>query len=713
MRRIKLVRPVLQMEVTECGAASLAMILSYYGCTVPIEQLRRDCGVSRNGVNAKNIVLAAKLHGLDVTPVRTEPESFGDDDLPAIIHWNMDHFVVLCGFTRRGAVIADPESGIRSVSKEDFSRSYTGIALIMKPGEDFKKNSTGTIRTSYLYSRLIEMIPTVIYFLITELCLLAGGMTILFLNSVYIDNVIINGNTHSLSIIIGVLLVSGCICFTAVCLREGIIWRVGRLLNARISTDFIDRVLRLPIEFFSGRNPGDLANRQTADLEIGNRISASFFPMPAYAMQILIYLTLLFVINSRIAAAAAFFGIINMLMLLVVSRLYGKKTHVLSRDNGVLESDVSRSIEMIETIKAFGTEDAVLTRLISHGTSALNTRIDIDRIRIISESVFSFVNLLCSGTILILGVFEIISGSMSVGILFTVQSAAAAMLIPMDNAVRAGLSSYTIAGDMERTEDIMRYKTDDMFAPSGTDGAMGFNGDIELKNVGFTYNPFDAPVLSDINLLIQKGSMVAITGKSGCGKTTLSNIIAGIYKETEGQVTYNGIPRVEINRTDFYHHTTVVTQKIQMFSGSVLDNITMWDDTISYDAVVEAAKAACIHDDISARPRGYRELISENGKNFSGGQRQRIELARALVKKPELLILDEATSALDADTEAKVIQNIKELGITVIVVAHRLSTIIESDEIIVLDKGRITERGRHGELMAQNGLYSDLIRSNI
>ena len=713
MNRIKRVRAVLQMEVTECGAASLAMILGYYGCTLPLEQLRRECGVSRNGVNAKNIVLAAKMHGLEVTPVRAEPENFTDDDLPAIIHWNMDHFVVLCGFNRSGAVIADPESGVRSVCADEFSRSYTGIALLMKPGENFMKNDNGGFfRSGYLYSRLIELIPTAVYFMLNEFSMLIASMAVMVINSVYIDNVIIEENMKVLGFIIGVLLFCGTIRFMTLCLRQTLMWRVGKLLSARISTDFIDRLLRLPIDFFSGRSAGDLVSRQSANLDIGDGIAESFFPLPAYFMQILIYLGLLLFINSFIGAVAAFFGILNVLILFLTMKKYGEKTMLLSRDNGALESYVSRTIDMIETIKSFGAEDALFAKLIARGTAAVNTRVETDKIRILSESMFIFVNLLCSGTILVIGSINIISGSLGVGIFYTVQAIAAAMFTPIDSAVHAGLTSYTIVGDMERTDDIMRHGVDEMFAPPDAMGATDFSGDIELADVSFKYNTFDSPILSDINLIIKRGSMVALTGRSGCGKSTLTKIIAGIYKETGGRVLYNGIPRAEIDRAEFYRKTTAMSQTVRLFSGSVLDNITMWDDTISYDDVVKAAQTACIHDDIIARPRGYREIVSENGKNFSGGQRQRIELARALVKKPDLLILDEATSALDADIESKIIKNIQALGITVIVVAHRISTIMESDEIIVIDNGKIAERGRHEKLIAQNGIYSDLVRSN-
>ncbi|MBQ3425514.1 MAG: ATP-binding cassette domain-containing protein [Clostridia bacterium] len=713
MSRIKRVRAVLQMEITECGAASLAMILGYYGRTVPLEQLRRECCVSRNGVNAKNIVLAAKLHGLEVTPVKAEPEEFSDDNLPAIIHWNMDHFVVLCGFKRSGAVIADPESGVRTVSTDEFSRSYTGIALLMKPTETFKKtDNDSSFRSCYLYSRLIELIPTAVYFMLNEFSLLVGSMAIMILNSVYIDSVIIEDNMKGLGFIIGILLFYGTILFIALCLRQTLLWRLGKLLSARISTDFIDRLLRLPINFFSERGAGDLVNRQSANLDIGDGIAASFFPLPAYFMQILIYLGLLLFINSYIGAAAAFFGILNVLILILTMRAYGEKTLLLSRDNGALESYVSRTIDMIETIKSFGAEDSLFAKLIARGTAAINTRVGIDRIRIVSNSLFIFVNLLCSGTILVIGSVKIISGALGIGIFYTAQAVAAAMFTPIDSAVHAGISSYTIVGDMKRTDDIMYQGVDDMFAPPDAAGVSDFSGDIELTDVSFNYNTFDAPILSDINISVKRGSMVAVTGRSGCGKSTLAKIIAGIYKESGGCILYNGIPRKEIDRTEFYRKTTSVSQTVRLFCGTVLDNITMWDDTLSYDEVVMAAKAACIHDDIIARPHGYREIVSENGKNFSGGQRQRIELARALVKKPELLILDEATSALDADTEARIINNIKALGITVIIIAHRISTVLDSDEIIVLDNGKIAERGRHEELAAKNGIYSDLIRSN-
>ncbi len=711
MEKVKKIRPVLQMEMTECGAASLAMILAYYGKTVTLEELRQECGVSRNGVNAGNIVKAAKFHNLKPRALRVNIEGAKQLKTPAILHWNMEHFLVLCGFNKKGAVIADPAHGTRTVSMEEFSKSFTGIAIEFTPTEDFQKDNGKRAENDYIDSCTRAFIPNVVYFILIELCAVTGSIAVMFLNSVFIDKILIAKNVQNLEIVLKMLLCAGLITVAAMALNENIRHRIGKQLNMRINYGFMERMLKLPIEFFSQRSEGDLTNRQNANMRMGANICRLASPIPGYILQMIVYLVLLVVLDVHIAVIGILCSAVNIISMVIRARKYEEKMYAYSRDMGALQSDISRTVDTIETIKACGSEDAVFARLMAAGTQAENTKTQIDKTDVYTSGLFTFLNAMGAGSILILGVWKILSGSMTTGILIAAQSLAAAMLSPVGAMVNAGIEMQNLNGEKMRTNDVMNYGEDKKFLSEEITQEKDIDGDIELKNISFGYNPVDEPFIQDFNLTLKKGKTVAITGESGSGKSTIAKIIAGIYRETGGSVAFNGALRNEINQNYFYSKTAMVSQDIRLFEGTVLDNITMWDNSISYEDVVAAAKVACIHDDIISRSDGYRENVTENGKNFSSGQKQRIEIARALVKNPSLIIFDEATSTLDTDTEARVMDNIKSLGITKIIVSHRLSAIMDSDEIIVMDSGKVAERGTHDELMKRQGKYYSLIRS--
>lgn len=439
------------------------------------------------------------------------------------------------------------------------------------------------------------------------------------------------------------------------------------------------------------------------------RLIVSMLPFIFTSMlQVLVYLGLLFFMNLKIAAIGVTMVVVNFIAAVLASKRYREKVMRSDRERAMLQGLISQTIDAMETIKSCGCEDAVFERLISAGSISINARTEIEKTSVLTNTVFTFLNTFSSALVIVAGIWEILFSSLTTGSLIALQGVMVAMLAPVGSAMNMGFQIQQLSGMTHRTNDVMRYMEDTKFAEEEQKELTELDSDITLEDITFGYSPLDAPILQNFNLHIKKGGSLAIIGGSGSGKSTVAKLIAGLFCEKDGKIYFGSRERKEIRRDDFYSETAVVTQNIRLFEGTVLDNITMFDHTIPYDDVVAAAKIACIHEGIIARPSGYREWVSENGRNFSGGQRQRIEIARAIVKKPRLLIMDEATSALDADTEMNIMKAVSDMGITTIVVAHRLSAIRYCDSIMVMKNGEITEYGTHCDLMALNGEYAAL-----
>ena len=702
---------VMQLEALECGAACLCMVLAYYDKWIPLEQVREDCGVSRDGSNARNMLKAARFYGLDAKGYRYEPEALKEHgSFPCIIHWNFNHFVVLDGFKNGKAYLNDPARGTYNVPMETFDESFTGICLQFEPTDTFVPSGKPKSMLSFAAKRLKGTGAAIAFTVLTGIVAALMGLVQPAFSRVFLDHLL---SGSDLAWTTGFLLFLGAFNLIQIimsALQAVYSLRINGKMAAVGNASYMWKVLKMPMKFFSQRMAGDIQGRQGSNASIANSLIGTFAPLLLNAVMMVFY----FVVMLRYSVILTVIGLASLAINAVVSQYISKKriniTRVSMRDSAKLSAATVAGIEMIETIKASGAENGYFKKWSGYQASVNSQQVKFLKLNQYLGMIPQFVSMLANNSVLFLGVWLTMQGEFTVGMIMAFQGFLSSFMSPAMTLVSAGQTLQEMRTQMERVDDVMEYPDDVVFADCGSTGEMRkLSGNIELKNIVFGYSPLAEPLIRDFNMTITPGKSVAIVGASGCGKSTMSKLIAGLYQPWSGEILFDGDPMNKIPKNVFRGSLAVVDQDIILFEDTIENNIKMWDDSIEDFEMILAAHDAQIHEDIMERPKGYQHKLIEGGKDFSSGQRQRMEIARALAQDPTIIILDEATSALDARTEFEVVKAIRERGITCIVIAHRLSTIRSCDEIIVMEHGEIRDCGTHKELMENSTIYRDLV----
>jgi NHLM bacteriocin system ABC transporter peptidase/ATP-binding protein len=691
-RRVK-TPTVLQMEAVECGAAALGIVLGYYGRIVPLEELRVACGVSRDGSKASNIVKAARGYGMAAKGYREELDGLGSLPLPFIVFWDFDHFLVVEGFGKHGVWVNDPAAGPRVVSYEEFDRSYTGVALTFEPAPDFRKGGVRPSLLAAMRERLRGSEWALTFVVLASLALVVPGLLVPIFSQIFVDQYLVQRSGNIIGPLLLAMVVTALLRAALTFLQQHYLLRLQNKLALSMSGRFMWHVLRLPMVFYSQRYPGEVGSRVALNDQIAQLLSGQLATTALNIVTVIFYLALMFYYDVVLTLIAILFAALNIVALRYFSRKRIDTNQKLLRDRGKLAGVSMGGLQTIETLKATGRESDFFARWAGLQAKLVDAQQGLNAYTQVLSAVPTLLTALSTAAILGIGGLRVMDGDLTLGMLVAFQVLMLSFTAPIAQMVALGSTLQEAQGALARVDDVLRYRPDPRTDPAvqepsqpGTPSRL--SGRLELRGVSFGYSPLAPPFIEDFDLTLRPGSRVALVGASGSGKSTLAKLVSGLYAPWEGEILFDGHPAEDIPRGLLTASLTVVDQDIFLFEGTVRENLTLWDHTIPESRITQAARDALIHEDVVARPGGYESRVDEGGANFSGGQRQRLEIARALVGDPTLLILDEATSALDPTTESAIDDNLRRRGCTCLIAAHRLSTIRDCDEIIVLDGGQ-------------------------
>ena len=705
---------VLQMEAVECGAAALAIVLGYHGLHLPLELLRVACGVSRDGSKASNVVKAARTFGMTASGARLELDALRQQTFPVIVFWDFNHFLVVEGVAADGVWLNDPASGPRKVTHSEFDRAYTGVTLLITPGASFKKGGKRRSTVESLKPRMDGSKNALLFVIFASLALVIPGLVIPVFTQVFVDSYLIGqleGWVKPLLLGMGI---------TAL-LRMGLTWlqqhyllRLELRLALTGSATFFWHVLRLPIEFFNQRYAGDISQRVGSNDRVAHLLSGELATNVVGVFTAIFYVAIMLTYDWLLTLIGVLLTFLNIAALSFVARKRTDGNMRLQQERGKLMATTMGGIQTIETIKATGGEVDFFARWAGLKAKSNNSEQRLELYSRMLSSVPVLLTALTTATILGLGGWRVMEGGMTIGMLVAFQSLMGSFAGPINNLMGLATKFQEASGDLTRLDDVLRYPVDERFnkgnsANSGGKPEGKLEGFLEINQLSFGYSRLDAPLIEGFDLKVAPGQRVALVGASGSGKSTVAKVVMGLNKPWTGEVLIDGIARDAIAPTVLNATLAGVDQEVYLFQGTVRDNLTLWDPAVTESDMVRAAHDALIHDVIAARNGGYDSAVGEGGGNFSGGQSQRLELARALTGNPRILVLDEATSALDPVTEKQILDHLRKRGCTCLVVAHRLSTVRDCDEIIVMDHGKVVERGTHEHLSALDGAYAKLI----
>ena len=702
---------VMQMEALECGAASLCMIMAYYDKWIPLEQVRADCGVSRDGSSAKNVLKAARSYGMTAKGYRFEPEELREEGkFPCIVHWEFNHFVVCDGFKGDKVYLNDPARGDYTVTMERFDEAFTGICLMIEPGEDFVPSGKPKSVVNFARERLKGAEAAVAFVVLTTVIGSLIGIMNAGYSRAFLDYLLPGKNPGWVTpFFIGLGLLTF-IQLTAAWIQAIYALKLNGKMAAVGNATYMWKVLKLPMEFFSQRMAGDIQSRKSANASIAAEVVNTLAPLVLNTVMMVFYL----VVMLRYSWVLTLVGLTGVLANVLVSRLISAKrvniTRVMMRDRAKLSGSTVAAIDLIESIKSSGAENGYFEKWAGYQASVNTQNVKFEKLNQYLGVIPGTISSVMSILVLVLGVWLTMQGKFTEGMILAFQGFMAAFMAPAQQVITSGQKIQEMRTGMERIEDVMEYPEDQAFSerPEPEEYAK-LSGNLTMRNITFGYSRLAAPLIEDFSLELKQGQRVAFVGTSGCGKSTLAKLISGLYQPWSGEILFDGKPIGEIDRSILTGSVAVVDQDIILFEDTIANNIKMWDTSIEDFEMIMAARDAHIHEDIMQRDGGYQYRLVEGGRDFSGGQRQRFEIARVLAQDPTMIILDEATSALDAKTEFEVVKSIRDRGISCVVIAHRLSTIRDCDEIIVLERGRVVERGTHKQLMAAGGYYQSLI----